>query len=74
MISIGGFFRRKNPDSTIDLICPKCFQTAASGKSESEALTAAAKEHTHCGSLEPGHKHSVVQQERRTQNGQRLPR
>jgi hypothetical protein len=73
MISIGGFFRRKNPDSTIDLICPKCFQTAASGKSEAEALAAAAKKHTHCESLEEDHNRCVVQQERRTQNGQRLP-
>jgi hypothetical protein len=41
MISIENFVRRVNPDSTIDLICTRCFQTAASGTNEADAVKAA---------------------------------
>jgi len=51
MSTTGEFHRRQNPDSTIDLICPRCFQTVGSGKSDSEAL-AAAKRHPSCERLE----------------------
>jgi hypothetical protein len=50
MISIGSFVRRVNRDSTIDLICIHCFQTAASGKSDAE-VNDAAQQHA-CVSLE----------------------
>jgi hypothetical protein len=34
MVLFGDFARRANPDSTIDLICTKCFQTIAQGKND----------------------------------------
>jgi hypothetical protein len=40
----GNFAKRVNSDETIDLICMRCFQTAASGKSEAE-VHAIASEH-----------------------------
>ena len=44
MISIGNFAKRVNHDSTIDLICTLCFQTAATGRNE-EKVFAAAQQH-----------------------------
>ena len=51
MSMTGEFHRRQNPDSTIDLICPRCFQTVGSGKSETEALDAA-QHHSSCERLQ----------------------
>jgi hypothetical protein len=50
MISSGKFVKRVNADWTIDWICTDCFQTAASGKSDTEAL-ARAEQHTCSGWL-----------------------
>jgi len=41
MISIGNFTKRVNRDSTIDLICTRCFLTAARGRSDAEAMAIA---------------------------------
>jgi hypothetical protein len=40
-----GFLRRKNPDSTTDLICLRCFMTVRSGNDETGF---AALEMSHC--------------------------
>lgn len=50
MISIGTFAKRVNEDKTIDLICKRCFQTAARGTSDAEAL-AMAQQHACLGPL-----------------------
>jgi len=36
MVDDIGFIRRKNPDSTTDLICLCCFVTVGSGKDETD--------------------------------------
>jgi hypothetical protein len=37
MVLIGNFVKRVNRDTTIDLICMHCFQTAAKGTTDAEA-------------------------------------
>jgi hypothetical protein len=36
MVSDIGFIRRKNPDSTTDLICLRCFMTVGNAKDETD--------------------------------------
>jgi hypothetical protein len=40
MTSLVSFARRRNPDSTIDSICTKCYQTIACGQSDSSLASA----------------------------------
>jgi hypothetical protein len=40
MTTFISFARRRNPDSTIDSICTRCYQTIASGDSEASLATA----------------------------------
>jgi hypothetical protein len=40
MNAIIGFVRRENPDSTIDSICTKCFQTIAVARCERDLIRA----------------------------------
>ena len=44
MTTIGNFAKRVNSDETIDLICMRCFKTAATGTNEVE-LHAVAQQH-----------------------------
>jgi len=60
MTTTANFFYRENSDSTIDSICPRCFQTIASGRILNE-LKGAEQEHT-CFSLEELHQGYVDSQ------------
>ena len=40
MTTFISFARRRNPDSTVDSICTRCYQTIASGDSEASLATA----------------------------------
>ena len=47
MMMMGDFAKRVNSDQTIDLICIRCFKTAATGTNEDE-LHATAQQHNCC--------------------------
>lgn len=51
---IGDFARRENSDSTVDLICTRCFQTIAHGSNE-KAFEDARKNHK-CDPLSEQHR------------------
>jgi hypothetical protein len=74
MISIGDFYRRQNPDSTIDLICSRCFQTAGSGETDAEALAAAEYHRSCCRPLNDSQSYFADYQNDETSNRQHLPR
>jgi hypothetical protein len=57
MTTTANYFYRENPDSTIDSICPRCFQTIASGQILDE-LKGVEEEHR-CSSLEELHRQYV---------------
>jgi hypothetical protein len=38
MEHLGKFFHRTMPDSTLESVCMKCFQTIARGKNEAEVM------------------------------------
>ena len=52
MISMEIFVRRQNPDSTVDSICTRCYQTVATVRNESD-LTSAEENHVCEYVLEP---------------------